>query len=252
MDHPLMSHPAGAPLLALCAALLWAVPLRRGAWAGLALPLGALLGFAWVMGGFSASARQLPERLPLLALAALLLAVPLAAGLRGALARGLLLAAALGTGWWMAGAPLTEADLRRTLPVLVLLFLLVPLLHREAAGPWHAQAGLLALAAGLWAGGGPGPWLLLALVLLGAGLPLGLAAGPLAEPARLPLAMLLAALLAGPLLARGAAADWAAALAPAATLLLAPRPAGKRAGWQAPLFLMGAALPGVTLAWLLR
>lgn len=247
-----MDHPAGAPLLALCVALLWAVMLRRGRWGVLALPLGAVLGFAWVMGGFSASPRQLPERMPLLAMGALLLALPLAAGLRGGFAGVLVLLGGAATGWWMAGAPLTEADLRRVIPVLVVLGLLVPLLHREASGPWRAPIAALALALGLWAAGAPGPWLLLALALLGAGLPLFFLGQPLAEAARLPFAMLLAAILAGGLLMRGAPADWMAALAPLGALLLGATPTGRRAAWQAPLLLLAAAAPGVALAWLLR
>jgi hypothetical protein len=246
-----MDHPAGAPVLALCVALLWAVLLRRGRWAALCLPLGALLGFAWVMGGFSASPRQVPERLPMLALGALLLAVPLAWRPGGWVGGALVLLAGAATGWWMAGAPMTEADLRRVIPVLLLLGLLVALLHREAAGPWRAQAAALALLAGLWAAGAAGPWVLLALVLLGATLPLALAAGPLPEAGRLPLMMLLVALLASPILTRGAPADWMAALAPLAVLLLAPRLAGRRAAWQAPLVLLGCAAPAVALAWLL-
>lgn len=245
-----MDHPAGAPLLALCAALLWAVLLRRGRWAALALPLGALLGLAWVMGGFSASPRQLPERLPLLAAGALALALPLAAGLRGVGAGVVVLVGGALTGWWMGGAPLHGPDAARVVPVLVLLGLLVPVLHREAAAPWRAQGAALALVAGLWAAGAPGPWWLLALVLVGAGLPLAFSAAPLAEAARLPFVILLAALLAGPLLTRGAPADWMAALAPLALLLLAP--ATRRGGWWGPWALVAAALPAVLLAWLLR
>jgi hypothetical protein len=251
-DVSLMDHPAGAPLLALCVALLWAVMLRRGRWAALALPLGALLGFAWVMGGFSASPRQLPERLPLLALGALLLAVPLAVGLRGWAAGALVLLGGAATGWWMAGAPLTEADLRRVIPVLVLLGLTVPLLHRAAAAPWRATVAAVAMAAGLWLAGTPGPWLLLALVLLGAGLPLFFLGQSLPAAALLPFVMLMAAVLAGGLLMRGAPADWMAALAPLGALLLGAAPAGRRGAWQAPVLLMAAALPGLALAWLLR
>jgi hypothetical protein len=46
------------------------------------------------------------------------------------------------------------------------------------------------------------------------------------EPGRLALAVLLVALLAGPVLGRGAAQDWAAALAPLIVLLLGPRRPG--------------------------
>jgi len=239
-----LSPYAGA-LLALAVSLIWALLLRGRGWVALALPLAALAGFFWVMGGFSASPRQLPERLPLLAVAGLVAALPLVP--RGWMVAWVSVLAGLGTGWWMAGAPMTEADLRRVLPVALVLALLVPVLHREAAGPWRAQAAVLALAAGLWAAGAFGPWLILSLVLLGAALPLLLAGAAMPDAARLPLVMLLVALLASPVLTRGAPQDWAAALAPLAVLLLAPR---IRGGQGLLVMLLCGAVP-VGVAWLL-
>ncbi|MCU0944259.1 MAG: hypothetical protein MUF65_02685 [Rubritepida sp.] len=221
--------PYEGPLLALLLAFAGAALLRGrggGRWVGVALPLAALAGFAVTMGGFSASPRQLPERLPLLAAGALALAVLLAAVPRTWLAVALALLAGAATGWWVAGAPLTEADLRRAAPVLLVTALLVPVLYRDSAGPWRAQVAVLALAAGLWAAGTPGPWFVLALGLLAATLPLALAGAAMPEPGRLALAVLLVALLAGPVLGRGAAQDWAAALAPLIVLLLGPRRPG--------------------------
>lgn len=222
---------------------------RGGAgWAGLALPLAALAGFVVTLGGVSASPRQLPERLPLLAAGAGLAALLLAALPRTWLALALLLAGAVAGGWWLAGAPLWPEDVRRAAPVWIVLALLVPLLYREGAGPWRGQMAALALAAALWAAGTPGPWWLLALVLAAAALPLLLAGTAMAEPGRLALAPLLAALMAGPVLARGAPADWIAATAPL-VLLLGPHLTGRRAGWQAPVLLALLAAVPAGLAW---
>jgi len=71
--------------------------------------------------------------------------------------------------------------------------------------------------------------------------------------ARLPIAMLMTALLAGPVLARGAPADWAAALVPLAPLLLAARLFPRAKGWRAlAVMLPLAGLPGVLAWWLAR
>ena len=236
---------ATAPLAALVLALAWAGMfrvLKRPATAGLGLALGALLGVILLLGLVNASPRQLAERLPVLAWVGMLLALPLALG------RGAWLVVPLGaafTGWWMAAAPLTEADLLRGAPVLLALLLLVPLVHLESSPPWRGTLAAAALAAALLAAGPPGPWVLLALVLLAATLAQQVAAGgAMPDAARLPYAMLLAALITGPLLARGAAADWATALAPLAPLLLGAR----LKGWHVALLL--AALP-VAAAWAL-
>lgn len=239
--------PYAGALLALAVSLIWALLLRGRGWGALALPVAALAGFFWVMGGFSASPRQLPERLPLLAVAGLVAALPLVLVPRGWVAALLSVLAGLGTGWWMAGAPMVEADLRRVLPVALVLALLVPVLHREAAGPWRAQAAVLALVAGLWAAGAFGPWMILALVLAGAAVPLLLSGAAMPDAARLPLVMLLVALLASPVLTRGAPQDWVAALAPLAVLLLAPR---FRGGQGLLVKLLCGAVP-VAVAWLL-
>jgi hypothetical protein len=229
------------------AALLGA---RAGAgWAGLALPLAALAGFMVTLGGISASPRQLPERLPLLAAGAALGALLLAALPRTWLALLLLLVAAMGGGWWVAGAPLWPDDIARAAPVWLVLALVIPVLYREGAGPWRAQMAVLALVAAIWVAGTPGPWWLMALTLAAAALPLMITGTAMAESGRLALAPLLAAIMAGPVLARGAPQDWVAAAAPLVVLLLGPRLAGRRAAWQAPLVLgLCAGLPAA-LAW---
>ena len=245
------------PVAALLAALAWAWFFRwrkQPATAGLALPIAAALGFALLLGVMNASPRQLFERLPLLALAALLLALPLCLFTRRWFAGVMTGIGALLCGWWMAGGPLVEPDLLRGAPVLLMLSLIVPLVMVETAGPWRGALASLALAAALWASGVPGPWMLLAMVLAAAALGQQLArGGPAPDAARLPLAMLLTALLAGPVMARGAPADWAAALVPLAPLLLASRLFPRAKGWRALAAMLPlAALPGVLAWWLGR
>lgn len=244
---------AAAPLAALALALGWAGLLRwrrRPISAGLGLGLGAALGVVLLLGLMLASPRQLAERLPALSLAAALLALPLAWGRRGWLAVLLGLTGAGFTGWWMAGAPLTEADLLRAAPAGLALLLLVPLVQLEATPPWRGVLAALALLAGLLASGIPGPWMVLGLILLSAAFGQQVAGGgAMAASAGLPFAMLLAALLAGPLLARGAAADWAAALAPLAPLLLGPRLTGRVKGWRAGVAIVSLAALPVAAAW---
>jgi hypothetical protein len=242
--------PYEGPLLALLLGFGAAALLRgRGGWPGLALPLAALAGFLLVLGGMNASPRQVFERLPMLAAGALVLAVPLAALPRTWLAVTLALLAGVGTGWWMAGAPMVAPDLRRGAAVLLVLALLVPVLFREGGGAWRGQVATLALLAGIWAAAPPGPWWLLALTLAAATLPLLVAGAALPDPARLGLAMLLAALALGPVLTRGAPQDWAAALAPLAALLLGPR-AGK--GVALAGLAAAAAVPVAAAWWLAR
>lgn len=244
-------QPYLGPLLALAVSLLLALLLRGRGLAGLALALGAFAGLWWVLGGLSASPRQIPERLPLLAAGAVVLALPLCLMGRAWLGAVLAVLGGLLTGWWMAGAPMVMADLRRVLPVLLVLALLVPLLHREATGPWRVLAAALALLGGVWAAGAPGPWFILALLLLAAALPLPLLGRPLPEPARLGAAMILAGVLAAPVLARGAPADWAGAAAPVALLLLAPMLAAGRGGWrEAAAGVAAAGLPIALARWL--
>lgn len=240
--------PYEAPLLALLIALAGAALLRGragGRWAGVALPVAAFAGFAFALGGIGASPRQLPERLPALAALGALAALLLAALPRTWLGVGLAVAGGVATGWCIAGAPLVEPDLRRAAPVVLVLALLVPALYRDSGGAWRAQVAAVALAAGLWAAGTPGPWFALSLVFAAASLPLLIAGAALPDPARPPFAMVVAALAAGPVLGRGGAADWAAALAPLAVLLLGP--AGR--GVPALLALLAIGVVSVAIAW---
>ncbi|MDB5415018.1 MAG: hypothetical protein JWR10_3353 [Rubritepida sp.] len=218
------------PAAALAAALVWAGLFRRKpALAGLALPLGALIGVTLMLGVVNGSPRQLAERVPMVALAALILAAPLAFVALRWIAAALTALAALACGWWMGGAPTDHADLLRAAPVILAFGLIVPLAMIGAAASWMPAASSLALPAGLWAAGFAGPWTFLALILAAAACGQQIACGGKApKSARLPLAMLLAALLSGPILARGAPADWAVSLAPLALLLLALRLAGPR------------------------
>jgi hypothetical protein len=242
-----------APLAALALALLWAGLFRwrkRPPMAGLGLGLAALLGVTLLLGLVNASPRQLGQRLPLLALVALLLALPMVFGKRGWLAVLLTLIGALFTGWWMAGGPLNEADLLRAAPVMLALWLLVPLLMLEAAPPWRGTLAATALLAGVLASGLVGPWVMLALILVAAAL--GQQAGgggAMPDTARLPFAMLLGALVAAPLLARGAPEDWAAAMAPLAPLLLGARLGARLKGARGPLLLVLLAALPVIIAW---
>lgn len=239
--------------MALLAALVWAGFFRwrsRPALGGLGLPLAVLLGITALLGVVNASPRQLAERLPMLALAALLVAAPLGFTTRRWLVGLLVLIGAVLAGWWMAGAPMVQADLRQAVLVIVVLTVLTQLVHVETAAPWRGALAALALVAGLWASAVPGPWFLLALILAGAALGQHIAGGALMPAsARLPLAMLLTALLAAPVLARGAQADWAAAAAPLAPLLLAGRLAPRLRGWRAGLLLVALAALPVALAW---
>ncbi|MBU8538972.1 hypothetical protein [Falsiroseomonas tokyonensis] len=202
-------------LLALVLAAGLALAGRRWPRLGvLAVGAGVLAGWLWLFGGLSASPRQLPERLPPLALAMLLVA---ALSLRRWVPEWLLGGlGALGTGWWMGGAPRNLADLAQAAPLIVAVALYAVLALRLRGGRAMLAAALLW--AGLALAGPPGPAALLALVLLGASL--GALAGPRPGLAgALPFAAALAALAALPVLARGAALDWGLALLPLAALL---------------------------------
>ncbi|NKE46561.1 hypothetical protein HB662_17400 [Roseomonas frigidaquae] len=204
-------------LLALAVALVLALWGRRSGAAGaLAVAAGVLAGWWWLFGSLPASPRQLPERLPLLALAMLAL---VATGLAWRRAPGWLLPGlgVLGAGWWMAGAPRNLADLAQAAPVLAGVALYALLALRLVG--WRAVLAAAVIASGLALAGPPGPALPLALVLLGASL--GAQAGPV-SPA-LPFATALAALAALPVLARGTTLDWGLALLPLAALLPWPR-----------------------------
>lgn len=221
-----MSLPASIPVwlipgaLALALTLVLALAGRKWRGAGfIAVGAGVLAGWWWLFGALPASPRQLPERLPLLALAMLAL-VALGLAWRRAPAWLLPGLGVLGAGWWMAGAPRNLPDLMQAAPVLAGVALYALLALRLAWGRAVLAAGLMA--GGLALAGPPGPVLPLALVLLGASL--GAMAGPLASAlAALPFAAGLAALAALPVLARGTALDWGLALLPLAALLPWPR-----------------------------
>jgi len=245
------------PMVALLAALAWAAFWRwrkRPATAGLGLPIAVALGFAVLLGVMNASPRQLFERLPLLAVAALLLALPLCLFTRRWFVGVMTAIGALLCGWWMAGGPLVEADLIRAAPVVVTLALIVPLVMVESGGAWRGALASVALAAALWTSGVPGPWMLLAMILAAGALGQQVAGGgPVPDAARLTMAIVLTALLAGPVLARGAPADWAAALVPLAPLLLAARLFPRAKGWRVLVPMLPlAGLPGALAWWLAR
>jgi hypothetical protein len=225
--------PWRAVLAAALAALAWALACRRLLrWpeaAPAAAAVGLLIGWWVTLGLLTASPRQLLERLPVLALAAVLAGalVPALAG-RGAGWRQRLgplwaWAAALACGWWMAGAPQVGADLQRAGPALLGLALAAGLLRpRLSATPAAAAAGFAALAAGFWAAAAPGPYVPLALAgcvaalaALAVGAGGGMALG-------LPMALTQVSLAAVPVLARGLLADWMAAAAPVSALVLGP------------------------------
>jgi hypothetical protein len=215
-------------LLALAAALLWAGAgraLRRPDLAALGAGVGLAAGWVLTLGLITASPRQLPERLPLLALATagagLLLALA-AGGGRGRVAGAGAVLALLAAAWWLAGAPLAGPDLRRAAVVLLGLGVLALAAQARLRGAPEAAAAFGLLLAGLWLARPLGPWTALAAAALAAALgalPAGTGWG---AAARLPVAAALAALAAGPVLARGAAVDWLAAAAALAALWLGP------------------------------
>jgi hypothetical protein len=203
---------AAAMLAALVPVLVARAP-RWRRFGGLAAGAGVLAGWWWVFEALPASPRQLPERLPLLALAVLAWTA-LGLAWRRAPALAMVMAGALGAGWWMAGAPRNGADLLQAAPVLGGVALFVLLALRQ--GRWATVLAAATLLAGLLLAGLPGPGPVLGAVLLGASLVAAFAPGGMLSA--LPFAATLAALAAMPVLARGAPADWAAAVAPLAVL----------------------------------
>jgi hypothetical protein len=208
--------------VALCLAAV-ARLLRRPLPPGIAAGAGLLAGWWLTFGLLTASPRQLPERLPPLALMLLLATVLLLPPTRRWPRLGLpaTLLGALLAGWWMAGAPLVRADLTR------------------GAAELAAVAAATVLLAPM-----PGPQAVLAAVLVAATL------GALVVPPRqggspalsaLPVAGAIMALAALPVIARGAPADWTVAAAPLLTVVLGI-PLGARLGGR------GGAVLGALLA----
>jgi hypothetical protein len=244
---------AAAFLLALGVALL---ARRRVRLAALAAGVGILAGWWTTFGLLTASPRQLPERLPLLALFLVLVA-----GLGGAVSArwrwaGPLVAAlgAFGAGWWMAGAPLVAPDLARAAPVLAGIAALTFLPAMRIEGRGRGVAAALVLLAALIAAAAPGPGLVLGAAVLGA--TLGALAGrgvPQGVLAALPLAGAVAGLAAIPVIGRGAAADWVAAASPGIALWLAPVLARRLPSWLGvPGAVLLAAVPPVAVSFFLR
>lgn len=228
MDPILLLWPwRGAVLAFLVALAVWpaAFALRMPRLGMLAAGLGVLAGWWLTFGLLTATPRQLPERLPLLMLILLLFLLgtaPLAVRWPR-LALPLAVLGALAAGWWMAGAPLTVADLRRVAPVLLGMAGFALLLALRADQAWRGAMAAGALLAGLVVAGPPGPWLVLAAIVLAASL--GAWAGRAGQGgvlAALPLAGAIGALGALPVIARGRPADWAVAAAPLAALWLGP------------------------------
>ena len=204
--------------------------LRRPELAGLGAGLGLAVGWVLTLGLLTGSPRQLPERLPALAVGGVLAGlVLLLAGRRGWLGAVLAALGVFGAAWWLAGGPLTQADLRRVTIVLLALAALGAAVLLALRGPVPAAAAMALLAAGLWLFGPPGPWFVLALVGVAAALG-ALPAGLWGVAPALPVAIGLAALAAGPVLARGGAADWLVAAAPLAALWIGPALGGRIGG----------------------
>jgi hypothetical protein len=240
--------PWRGPLLALVVALAWAGllrALRRPDLAALGAGIGLAAGVVMTLGMVPGSPRQLPERLPLLALGGALLGLVLAvAGARrGVLAAGLVAIGLSAGAWWLVGAPMPGPDLRRGTLALASIAALLVGLALALRGPWQAAYAAAILAAGLWLSAPFGPWLVLAVIVLGAALG-GVVAGPLwAAPARLPVALGLGALLAGPVIARGSALDWTIGAGPVLALLVVPLIEAEFPGrWARPIACIIAAI----------
>ncbi len=238
-----------APLALAVLGAAWA--LGRPRLAGLAAALGLAAGFWAVTGVLAASPRQLAERLPMLAMLALGVAILAAA--RGRWWR--VLAGVLGVvagAWWMAGAPLHPDTVLRAAPEALLLLVAMALAAWRGGGVAMAVAWA-ALAAGLALAAARGPQLAYALAGLAAVLAAAPGRGLGLASARLPLGIALVGVSAVPVLGRAAPADAAAAAAPALALLAGPLLAARlprRIGpWLGPAL---AALPALVAAALLR
>ena len=175
---------AGVALAAWLLGRLLRLGWLQAAAAGLGLAAGWALGF-----GPPALAPRLPaERLPVLAASAL--ATGLAVDLSGRPIGLAGLAFSLLAGWWLAGAPRSEAEAAIVLPVmasLCLAMLLALRLLRAPSGPWSTPAAALALWAALGVAGAPALWTGVALVPVAAAL--GQVAAPRGAAAvRLPMA----------------------------------------------------------------
>jgi hypothetical protein len=203
--------------------------------------------------------RPLADRLPLLAVGVLVLAVAAGrfAGRRGIWPPSVVVA--LASGWWLAGAPHTHPALLAAWPLGLGVAVAVVAVAWLSGGtdPLQPVLASVVLAAALHVVAAPWLWVLLALVPGAAALPL-LAAPGLSAMALLPLAADVAAsgagvvITAGRLARGGFTAVDAAALSPLLALWLAPR-IGARLGAARRLGpLLGAIIAGalsVAVAW---
>lgn len=216
------SGPALAALVALLLALVLRA-MKQVPLSGLAAPAGIAAGWIVTLGLILASPRQLPERLPLLSLAALVFGLAAQAVAKRQVFLWVVVGlGCLGTGWWMAGAPMTAADIQRGAVTIGAAAATAGLGYALMQASWQPLAAALAFAAALLVAGIAGPaWLLAAIAVTAA-----LAAwvgGAAPEPAmRLPMAMILAALIALPPLSRGALLDWLVAASAPVALLVGP------------------------------
>ena len=170
---------------------------------GAGVTTGWLLLTGSVTASLTAGPRDLPNRLALIAFAALVLTVLTAwrAPQRGRFLCLLLLA--LGAAWWLAGGPRTQADLMQVAFLAAALVIWHALVARHLS---RAPPGRLVLAAwtltfALWVVQAPPLWLLLALVPASVSLVLLIA--PVSEFMLLSPAIDLAAVMAASMLATG-------------------------------------------------
>lgn len=239
-------RPHAGAILAFAISLAVALVARRfgrPVLISLAGGIGVLAGWWFTFGLLTATPRQLPERLPMLMLMAVL-----ATAAAGALARrwralawpGAVGVAALAA-WWLAGAPVILPDLHRAWPVIAGVLLITLVLLARSSVPWAAPLASASLLLGLFGAGLPGPYVTLGGALLAASLAAALPRAVRGDAVPSPIPSLscvvgLAGLAVLPVLARGTAADWAAAAAPLAALavggLVGTRPLGR---WGKPL-----------------
>ena len=230
-----------APIVAAGVALaLWLAGrlLRSARLQAAAAGLALCVGWGLALGGLTVTPHLPAERLPaerLTVLAVVALAAGLAVDFSGRAAglAGFLLAVA--AGWWLAGAPRSDAEAGLVLPhmgCLALGVLLALRLLRAPRSPWSTSAAALTLWGALAATGAPAVWAACALVLLAASL--GQVAAPRGTASvRLPMAAGLAglaglAVLVLGRLGRGGVSRFdLAALAPLLTIWALPRLASR-------------------------
>ncbi len=176
---------AGALALAVwLAGRLLRAPGLQAAAAGLAL----CVGWTLALGGLTVTPHVAAERLTMLAVAALAMGPAVDWSGRAAGLAGFLLAVA--AGWWLAGAPRSDAEAGLVLPHMFCLALGVLLALRLLRAPrskWSVTAAAVTLWGGLAVTGAPAVWTGCALVLVAASL--GQVAAPRGmQTVRLPMA----------------------------------------------------------------